>query len=269
LKYLGLALWIASIASAISPAAELAYPVDVAVDGQGGVFIADHEAHALLKITPSGVEIIARGEGRPRTPLYGIRHIAPSVDGGFVASDPATMKLYRIDAEGAVTPLADDGRFVTPWGLVVEAAGSVLVVDRVSHVLRRVKSGGDVEDVVDVKSPRAVLVDKDGAIVVLTDDNLVRVSAGTTTPLAKSMPFEFPHDVVLNSDGNFYVSDGYARAIWRVGADGAVSTFVQGEPLVSPQGLALDRQGNLLVADPHARSIFSITPKGDVTRLAQ
>ena len=43
----------------------------------GGVFIADHEAHALLKLTPAGIEIVAQGEGRPRTPLYGIRHIAP------------------------------------------------------------------------------------------------------------------------------------------------------------------------------------------------
>ncbi len=269
MKYLGLALCIASIQAPSSPAAELLYPVDVAVDAQGAVFVADHEAHALVKLTASGVEIVAQGEGLPRTALYGIRHIAPGANGSFIASDPATMKLYRIDAAGSVSPLEDDGRFVTPWGIAIEASGSVLVVDRVSHSLRRVKSSGEVEELADIKSPRAVLVDGDGAIVVLTDDNLVRVAAGRTTPLASSMPFEFPHDVVLHPDGNFYVSDGYAKAIWRVASDGSVSTLVQGDPLVSPQGLAVDRQGHLLVADAHARAVFRITVKGEVSQLDQ
>lgn len=240
----------------------------MAVDADGAVFVADHEAHALVKLTEAGVVIVAQGEGRPRTPLYGIRHISPLPDGGFVASDPATMKLYRIDAAGNVTTLPDDDQFVTPWGVAVDS-GDVLAVDRVTHRLRRVKPNGEVEDVIDIKSPRAVLFDEDGAIVVLTDDNLVRVAGGETTPIASSPPFEFPHDAVLHPDGNFYVSDGYARAIWRVATDGNVSALVQGEPLVSPQGLAVDRQGNLLVADAHAKAIFTITPKGELTRLSK
>ena len=72
---------------------------------------------------------------------------------------------------------------------------------------------------------------------------------------------------MLHADGNYYVSDGYARAIWKVNADGNVTSLVQGEPLVSPQGLAIDRQGNLLVADPHAQTIFRISLKGEITRL--
>ena len=43
---------------------------------KGVVFVADHEAHALFKVTDAGLEVVAKGEGRPRTPLYGIRHIA-------------------------------------------------------------------------------------------------------------------------------------------------------------------------------------------------
>lgn len=269
MKYLGLALYIGSTLASTSHAAELIYPVDVAVNAAGTVFVADHEAHALVKLTPTGVEVVARGEGLPRTALYGIRHIALGADGGFIASDPATMSLYRIDDAGNVAPLADDGGFVTPWGIAVEASGSVLVVDRVSHSLRRVQSSGEVEQLADIKSPRAVLVDAEGGIVVLTDDNLVRVDAGGPKPIAASLPFEFPHDVVLHPDGNFYVSDGYARAIWRVTPQGVASALVQGEPLISPQGLAVDRQGNLLVADAHAKEIFSISTKGEVTRLTQ
>jgi hypothetical protein len=266
LKYIDLVLCLVLAAPALGTVAGLEYPVDVTIDARGGVFVADHEAHALVKLTDAGVAIVAQGEGRPRTPLYGIRHVAPLPGGGFVASDPATMKLYKIDDAGTVTAVADDDRFVTPWGVAVDD-DDILAVDRVTHRLRRVKPSGAVEDIVEVKSPRAVLFDGDGAIVVLTDDNLVTVSGDTTTPITSSPPFEFPHDAVLHPDGSFYVSDGYARAIWKVTPDGNVSPLVQGEPLSSPQGLAVDREGNLLVADAHARAIFRVTTRGEVSRI--
>ena len=138
------------------------------------------------------------------------------------------MSLYRIDADGNVVAVADDGGFVTPWGIAVDDSGDFLAVDRVTHRLRRVKSGGEVEDVADVRAPRAILFDKDGTIVVLTDKSLLRITDGSTTPIATSPPFDFPHDAVLHADGNFYVSDGYAKAIWKVTADGAVTSLGPG-----------------------------------------
>lgn len=247
---------------------DLLYPVDVAVDAKGAIFVADHEAHALLRATDEGYEVVARGDGRPRTPLYGIRHIAAR-NGGWVASDPATMKLYAITSSGEVTALADDDRFVTPWGVAVEASGDVLAVDRVTHRLRRLRADGTAEDVAEVRAPRAVLVDDEGGIIVLTDEALVRVDDGQAKPVHGEAPFEFPHDAVLHPDGGFYVSDGYAKTIWRVRPDGATEPFVQGDPLRSPQGLAIEKNGDLLVADAHARAIFRITPKGELTQLAR
>jgi sugar lactone lactonase YvrE len=248
---------------------DLVYPVDVSVDSQGAVFIADHEAHALLKLENGTFRLVAKGPGLPRTPIYGIRHIAPAKDGKWIASDPATMKLYSIDAAGKIDPIPDDDRFVTPWGIAVEPSGDILAVDRVTHRLRRVKGGGKVEDVADVRAPRAILFDKAGAIVVLTDKTLVKVEGGTATPIVNTTPFEFPHDAVLHENGSYYVTDGYAHALWQIAPDGKVSALVQGDPLKSPQGLALDGKGNFLVADARARSIFQITLKGEVTRLGK
>ncbi len=249
-------------------AQNLEYPVDVAVDSKGGIYVADNQAHALFKLESGAVKVVAKGEGLPRTPLFGIRHIAPDKKVGvWVASDPATMKLYRIDAAGNIDPVADDERFVTPWGILVEPSGDILVVDRVTQRLRRITADG-VTDVAEVQAPRAILFDKKGAIVILTDRNLEKVGGdGKTEPLLDSPPFEFPHDAVLHPNGNYYVSDGYARAIWRVTPAGEVSALVQGDPLKSPQGLALDGKGNILVADPHARSIFQVSIKGEVKSL--
>ncbi len=248
----------------------LDYPVDVAIDATGVVFVADHQAHALLKLEGGAFKVVAKGEGLPRTPLFGIRHIAPDKEGRWVVSDPATMKLYRIDSGGNVVPVSDDERFVTPWGVVVEASGDILVVDRVTHRLRRVTADGKVTDVAAIKAPRAILFDKEGAVMVLTDRNLLRVGeGGATEPLVDNPPFEFPHDAVLHPNGNYYVTDGYAKAIWQVTSQGQTSVLVRGDPLQSPQGLAVDGEGNLLVADAQAKAIFKVSTKGEITVLAQ
>ncbi len=249
---------------------ELEYPVDVGIDAKGVIFVADHQAHALFKLDGDSLKIVASGEGVPRTPLYGIRHIAAEGEGRWVASDPATMKLYRIGSAGEITPLPDDDRLVTPWGIAVEPSGTILTVDRLTNRLYRLSADGKTGEVAQVQAPRAVLFDKRGAIIVLTDRNLMRVDdQGKVEPLLENPPFEFPHDAAFHRNGNFYVTDGYARAIWQVSPQGEVSALVQGDPLMSPQGLAVDGKGNLLVADAHARSVFLVTPEGKISTLAR
>lgn len=247
-------------------AEELVYPVDVAVGADGQVLVADLEAAALLRWNGGAFEVVARGEGLPRTPLFGIRHLAPEPSGAVVASDPATMGLYRVSTN-SIQRIPDDDRFVTPWGVALLPSGEILAVDRVTQRLRRVGADG-IEDVASIEAPRAILVAADGAAIhVLTDRNILRLDGDAVTPLIESPPFEFPHDFARAPDGGFYVTDGYARCIWRVSAEGRVSALVRGEPLVSPQGIAALPGGDLLVADAHARTIFRITPAGEVRRL--
>ncbi len=249
-------------------AEELQYPVDVAVDAKGNVFVADHEAHALLRLDGTTFRVVARGPGLPRTPLYGIRHIAPDREGRIVATDPATMKIYRIDAAGGVTPLPDDEQWVTPWGVAIEPDGGIVAVDRVTQRLRRVTASGKVEDVASVKAGRAPFFDSKGGLLLLTDRTVLRVERdGTTHPMVENPPFQFPHDALQHPNGNLYVSDGYARAVWQLSPSGKVEPLARGEPLVSPQGMALDGKGNLLVADPRAKTVFVVTTQGEVKRL--
>lgn len=257
---------------AATPAAsgQLRYPVDVAVSETGEIFVADLEAASLLRWDGDRFAVVAAGEGLPRTPLFGIRHIAPAPGGSVVASDPATMALYRISAAGAVEKIPDDDRFVTPWGVAVLPDGEVLAVDRVTRRLRRVGADAEVEEILDLVAPRALLAGADGSLHVLTDRNLLRIENGAAEPLVLSPPFEFPHDFARAADGGFFVTDGYARCIWRVSPEGRVSVLAEGEPLASPQGIAAAGNGDLLVADARVPAIFRISPTtGEIRRLGE
>ena len=265
-----LAALLAGLAGGTAAAAEeLRYPVDVAVSASGEIYVADLEAAALLRWNGGGYEIVARGEGLPRTPLFGIRHIVPEADGTVVASDPATMALYRISPNGTIRAIPDDQRFVTPWGVALAPSGAVLAVDRVTRRLRRVEADAVVEDLAEIQAPRAILAGPDGELHVLTDRNVLRIARGAQEPVVQSPPFEFPHDFVRAPDGGFLVTDGYARCIWRVSPEGRVSVLVRGSPLTSPQGMALAAEGDLLVADAHARTIFRVSLTGEIRPLLE
>ncbi len=245
---------------------ELQYPVDVAVAADGAILVADLEAAAVLRWNGSDFEVVARGEGLPRTPLFGIRHIAPDADGTLVASDPATMALYRLGAAGEIERIPDDEHFVTPWGVALPPGGGVLAVDRVTRRLRLLSESG-IEDLAEIEAGRAILPGADGELFVLTDRNIVRVRDGALEPLIQSSPFEFPHDLARGGDGTFFVTDGYARCVWAVSPEGRVSKLASGTPFMSPQGLAMTGDGALLVADAHARAIFRVSPDGSISPL--
>ena len=246
----------------------LVYPVDVAVNAGGDVYIADPGAHALLRLVRGSFQVVARGPGRPRTPLYGIRQIAPDLRGGWVASDPASMGVYRIDTRGGVVPLPDD-RYVTPWAVAVEPSGDVLVADRTTQKLRRVARDGTVTDLAVVGAARAVLAGDDGRIMVLTDRSLMRVTGSRVEPFLHDSPFGLALDAVRLPDGGYAVTDGYARTIWRVTPEASVSPLVAAGALESPQGIALAPDGHLLVVDARARTVFRISLSGEVHPLVR
>jgi hypothetical protein len=62
------------------------------------------------------------------------------------------------------------------------------------------------------------------------------------------------------------VSDGYARAIWKIPPGGKPEKWVSGEPLANPVGLAWLGE-DLLVVDSRANAIFRIRPNGEMGAL--
>ena len=52
-----------------------------------------------------------------------------------------------------------------------------------------------------------------------------------------------------------YVTDGYAKAIWKFTSDGKTEKWHEGDPLVGPVGITVT-DSSVLVADPKQKQVF-------------
>jgi hypothetical protein len=216
------------------------------------------------------LSLFFRGEKKFRTPLNAVRCLAIDPNGSLLAGDTATRQVFRFDAEGKPVPLVSGLGIGQPMAIAVRPLGELLVADLELHCIWKVPAeGGEATRLAEVPAPRGLWLDKEERLWVVSGSKrpLVRVLAdGTVEPIIKDRVFEFPHNVVLDPAGNAYISDGYAKAIWRVPPGGKPKKWVSGEPLANPVGLAW-RGESLLVIDPRARAVFQIDPKAKLTPL--
>jgi hypothetical protein len=91
---------------------------------------------------------------------------------------------------------------------------------------------------------------------------------------ATSSQFDRPHNIVVDGQGNIYVSDYAAYSIRKITKDGMVTTLAggtrgtadgsgAGAQFIGPGALAIDAQDNIYVAD--STRIRKISPSGNVT----
>lgn len=79
-----------------------------------------------------------------------------------------------------------------------------------------------------------------------------------------------PGSTILNgiaatADGTVYVSNTRdPEVIYKVTADGTVSTFAEGAPLAAPNGVAMDLEGNIVVVNVNDNAVITYRPDGSV-----
>jgi streptogramin lyase len=250
----------------------LSYPVAVACDDDGRIFIADlHLPGLLCRDSKGTLSILFRGSTRIRTPLHSPRAVAIGRDGSWFVADSATCEVYRLRDGEPPIPLTA-GAFEIPTGLAVSHEGDLFVTDlRLGTVSRVPCSGGAPVTIARVPSPRGLALEPEGNLIVVSmgPDALIRVSAGgVVRPIVTGRPFRFPCAVLRDeANSGFVVSDSYAATLWFVSSDGKVHRWVKGAPLVRPEGLARDCSGAVLVADPGARQVFRINSEHDLEPL--
>jgi sugar lactone lactonase YvrE len=233
--------------------------------------------------------------------------VAVAPDGSvYVADAGLAQRIRRIAPDGSVTTVAGgepgyrDGpastaRFDTPSGLVVDAAGAVLVADTGNNVIRRIAPDGRVTTVAGdgvpgdrdgpadqarFRAPTGVAVDARGRVIVadtfndriraIEPDGTVSTIAGSGAPglvegPAATSAFDTPSGVAVDPAFNVYVADSGNLAIRRISPDGLV-TSVPHQGLVRPAGVAIAADGVLYAAGDDR--IVAVDPDGAVRVVA-
>lgn len=218
--------------------AHFEWPLDVAVDSSGNLFVADSGNAMVRKVTPLGVVTTIAGTADERgyvdaigtaARFSGVHAIAVDADGNVFVADG--MAVRRIAVNGSVTTLAGipdvagyvDGagtaaRFDMASGeLAVAPNGDVYLGDCNNHVIRRITPGGMVTTYAGTAN-----------------------QAGSADGAIASATFNCPTALGFDAQGNMYVSDSGNHTVRKITA-GQVSTLA-GTP--SRFGHVLDGVGS-------------------------
>lgn len=246
----------------------------IAVNRDGGVFVADSVRHTIRLISP----------WREVTTIAG----SPGESG-------------RANGTGS------SARFNMPLGLAVDSNGDLYVADSLNHVIRKVTRNGDVSIFAGYgnpggfngtgreayfNEPSAVAIDSSGFVYVgelcavrkVSPSGEVSTLAGVTgrdgylDAVGGLARFSQIRGIAVDQGGFVYVADSGNQVIRRIAPDGTVTTlsgtvYRSGStdgPVASalfhgPAGLALDSEGSLFVADSVNRTIRRIGMDGFVT----
>jgi len=258
-----------SLARSVS-AADESYWLHAIRSSEGTLFIVDRTLPGVWQAKDGKLTEFFRASKKFRTPLNAARCAAFDQNGKLLVGDSATRQVYRFEQPDKPVPLATGVGIGIPMAIAVDAEGTLFVADlELARVFKLPSAGGEAKEFVVISAPRGLAFDKDGGLLVLstTKDQVHKFDKeGKKTLIVKDRPFNLPHNIVVASDGNYYVTDNYEKCIWKVTPDGKTTKFVSGEPLVSPVGLFMSGD-KLIVTDPRAAAVFECDLSGQLMKL--
>ena len=248
--------------------ADLEFPVDVAVDGAGNLYISDTENHRIRRVDASGIITTVAGTGRygysgdggpaVAAELSNPQGVAVDGAGNLYIAETYNDRIRRVDLSGTIATIAGTGergnsgdggpavqaQLAEPSGVAVDSVGNLYIADRRNHRIRR--------------------VDPSGTIATIAGTGEAGFSGDNG--LAKDAMLRLPHDVAMDGAGNLYIADWGNHRIRRVDPSGTIATIA--EPLSNPQGMAVDRTGNLYIAETGNHLIRRVDPSGTISTIA-
>ena len=259
--------------------AQLTYPVGVAIDSAGSLYIADNEVNRIRKVSNGVITTVAgngswgfSGDNGPATSAQLSSPTGVAVDsvGDVYIADHSSGRIRKV-SNGVITTVAGNGLMSSggdngpatsagllfPSGVAVDAAGNLYIADGGNNRVRKVTNG----------------------VITTVAGNGTQGFSGDNGPAA-SAQLNGPTDVGVDAVGNLYITDSQNIRIRKV-SNGVITTVAgngtQGysgdngpatsAQLYYPQGVAVDAAGNLYIAD-HGNSRIRRVTNGVITTVA-
>jgi RHS repeat-associated protein len=260
------------------PAAKAALyaPDDFGIGPDGSIYIADNGNARVRRVWPDGtIRTVAGtgeagygGDGGPATQarLHGPTAVVVEADGTYYVADQDNHRIRKVSPDGTITTVAGSGeagsagdggpavaaQIDEPVDVALYPDGSFLVAEYGGHRIRRVSPDGVITTVVGTGE---------------------QGFSGDGGPAAQAR-LDSPVDVIVGTDGGWFVADGGNQRIRRVGPDGTIATVVgtgdaggegDGGPallatLNAPSEISLGPDGSLYIADSRNDRIRRVAP---------
>jgi sugar lactone lactonase YvrE len=200
-------------------------------------------------------------------------NVAVDAKGVVYVADTLNHRIRRIGTDGIITTFAGGGSLgdgvpatqaslIAPTGVAVDVTGFVYIADWVQRRIRRVSPDG----------------------IITTTAEIPRDLSGDEGILSPGFPllYYFSTGVAIDARGLVYIADASNHRIYRIGPDGAVTTFAgtgeygfsgDGGPAVQaslrdPSGVTVDARGNVYIADTGNGRIRRVGPDGAISTFA-
>ena len=196
-------------------AARFNFPSDIAIDGNGDLFVTDSSNHTIRKVTQAGVVTTLAGtvgvpgwlDGSGTATRFNFPSgIAANANGLFVA-DISNQVIRKVTYAGVVSTIAgsagltgftdasgSSARFNNPAGVAVDASDNVFVADSGNNMIRKVTAAG----------------------VVSTIGGRPNGERGSASGTGTNALFFTPYDIALGPNGTLYVVDSGSHTL-RIG----------------------------------------------------
>lgn len=230
-----------------------AYPVGVAVDGAGNVYIADQNLTKVFKET-----LLSGGgyaESIVASSLGNVEAVA--VDGsGNVYIGSLAYKLLKETLTNGSYVQSQIPSSTYPFGIAVDEKGNVYVSGSSNQVLKQTLSNGVYTEstIANNAGGHGIAVDANGNLY-LAQGGVVKLTpgAGTYSQSTIADNLDFALGVTVDGNGNVFASSAHANSIWKVNlVDPPSLTFATttSGSTSSVQTVAVQNVGNAALSFP-------------------